>query len=993
MERYKFSQQEQHILEHLQQPFAVYQFVDSRVVTLVISDGFCRLFGYTNRDEAYDDMDHNMYKNDHPDDVARIADAAYRFATEGGKYEVIYRTRKKNSAEYMIVHAVGEHVIRDGGVLLAHVWYTDEGTYQAEIGPDGSGFSHALDKALSDDRAQSAKQFDSLTGLPNMTYFFELARDGMDEMRGKGGAPALLYLDLSGMKYFNRKYSFAEGDKLIRSFAELLIQTFYSENCCHTSGDHFVVLADENGLEGKLYRMFIEWRGMNDGKTLPIHVGIYPTRLENVEISAAYDRAKIACDELNGTYASVFNYYNISLSEDVEKQQHVLENIDRAIREGWIQVYYQPIVRAVNSMVCDVEALARWIDPEKGFLSPTEFIPYLEEAELIYKLDLYVLEQVLWKMNTQAETGLYIVPHSINLSRSDFNACDIVEEIRRRVDDAGIARDRITIEITESVIGSDLAFMSEQINRFRSLGFPVWMDDFGSGYSSLDVLQSLKFDLIKFDMSFMRKLDEGVNGKIILTELMKMATALGVDTVCEGVETEAQVRFLQEIGCSKLQGYFFSRPVPYSDVEKRHQDNDLIANENPEESAYYDTISRVNLNDLTIAASEDRNAFHNLFNTIPMGILEVRDSRVRIIRSTQSYIDFIHRFFKVTVPATEREFREFIPNTSASFIKQINQCCTQGIRIFHDQQMPDGSMAHMFIRRIASNPVTGTNAVAVAVLSVTEPDEGTTYANIARALAADYYNIYVVNLETDSYIEYSSQAGVEELAVERHGEDFFESSKRDSYRIYEEDRKTFYEAFSKENIIKALDQQGVFTATYRLMDTGKPVYVNMKVTRMQPDGKRIIMGISIIDAQMKQKARLEEMQRERDTLIRVMALSDGYLSLYMVDPKTGQYVMCSASDDYAALGSAKEGEDFFRQSMLDVPKVVHPDDLPRFFEQFTEANVMSQVRNQGFFRMYYRLKIGGEYKMVSLKAALFRDGNEDKLAIGVRARLERKNAY
>ena len=116
----------------------------------------------------------------------------------------------------------------------------------------------------------------------------------------------------------------------------------------------------------------------------------------------------------------------------------------------------------------------------------------------------------------------------------------MVEEIRRRVDDSGISHDRLTIEITESIIGSDFEFMRTQVERFRSLGFPVWMDDFGSGYSSLDVLQSIRFDLIKFNMSFMRKLDEGESSKIILTQLMKMATSVGVDTICEGVETLEQ---------------------------------------------------------------------------------------------------------------------------------------------------------------------------------------------------------------------------------------------------------------------------------------------------------------------------------------------------------------------------------------------------------------------------------------------------------------------
>jgi len=185
------------------------------------------------------------------------------------------------------------------------------------------------------------------------------------------------------------------------------------------------------------------------------------------------------------------------LSEEATNRQYIIENIDRALEGKWIQVYVQPIIRAVNERVCDVEALARWFDPEMGVLSPASFIPALEEAGLIYKLDLYMIDRVLELIQAQMAEGFTVVPHSVNLSRSDFDACDIVEEIRRRVDDAGICRDRITIEITESVIGSDFEFMKAQVERFQKLGFAVWMDDFGSGYSSVDVLQSIRFDLLR----------------------------------------------------------------------------------------------------------------------------------------------------------------------------------------------------------------------------------------------------------------------------------------------------------------------------------------------------------------------------------------------------------------------------------------------------------------------------------------------------------------
>ena len=252
-------------------------------------------------------------------------------------------------------------------------------------------------------------------------------------------------------------------------------------------------------------------------------------------------------------------------------------------------------MRAINGSVCDEEALARWIDPVKGFMSPGDFIPILEEAKLIYKLDLYILEQALKKLKTIRKAGLHAVPQSINLSRSDFEACDIVDEVCRRVDAEGISHDLLTMEITESIVGSDFEYMKKQVGRVRELGFQVWMDDFGSGYSSLDVLRDLEFDLIKFDMSFMRRLDEGENSKIILTELMRMATALGMETVCEGVEKKEHVTFLREIGCSKLQGYYYAKPMPLEDILERYEKGIQIGFENPEETSYYENVGRINL--------------------------------------------------------------------------------------------------------------------------------------------------------------------------------------------------------------------------------------------------------------------------------------------------------------------------------------------------------------------------------------------------------------
>ena len=206
MERYELPKDQKAFIEGLKQPFAVYQYVNKKVVTLALSDGFCKLFGYEDRAKAYHDMDYDMYKAVHPDDVARIADAAVQFAAQGGKYEVIYRTRNRETARYIIIHALGEQEITETGAQIAHIWYTEEGEFTNE---GGSELNRLMNNALHGDSILKANRYDYLTGLPSMTYFFELAEIARKEMQAAKKSPVLLYINLLGMKHVNYKQGFA----------------------------------------------------------------------------------------------------------------------------------------------------------------------------------------------------------------------------------------------------------------------------------------------------------------------------------------------------------------------------------------------------------------------------------------------------------------------------------------------------------------------------------------------------------------------------------------------------------------------------------------------------------------------------------------------------------------------------------------------------------------------------------------------------------------
>ena len=323
-------------------------------------------------------------------------------------------------------------------------------------------------------------------------------------------------------------------------------------------------------------------------------------------------------------------------------------------------------------------------------------------------------------MREQKDAGLYVVPQSLNLSRTDFDMCDIVEEVRRRVDENGILRDKLTIEITESCVGSDFAFMKEQVERFHSLGFQVWMDDFGSGYSSLDVLQEVHFDLIKFDMRFMHRFGEGDESRIILTELMKMAIGLGVETITEGVETQEQVDFLREVGCTKLQGYYYGRAVSLAEIVERNRKGIQIGYENPDETGYYTIIGRINLYD-PASLSDSGERFGNYFETFPMAVIESNAESIRILRCNKAYREFLERYFTGGIPAENLDIPVLQFGAGRPFAQAVAQCRETEGQVFIDEMLADGTNIHAMFRHVAENPVNGVSSCIVVIWNSAEP--------------------------------------------------------------------------------------------------------------------------------------------------------------------------------------------------------------------------------------------------------------------------------
>ena len=425
---------------------------------------------------------------------------------------------------------------------------------------------------------QQTIDIDKLTGLPGMRSFVESSEMMLhpSDKNPENIKQTLIFYDIAHFKYFNIKYGMATGNEILKSVASLLTQHYYNNFVFRLADDHFVVLTETENLMDKINRVHEAVLNLRDEDKVDIKAGIYS--IENGETSAALicDLAKIACDEIKNSELEYFNFYTEDLKDKLERKRYIIETLDEAISENYIQVYYQSIIRSATGAICGKESLARWIDPSLGLLSPAEFIPVLEEAKLLYKLDLRIAELALQDIKKRKEQGLPTVKFSVNISRYDFEQCDMVEEISKRVKAAGISPEMLIVEITETVQGIDHDYLKEQIRRFHEAGFQVWMDDFGTGFSTLDVLQDFDFDLIKLDMQFIQSFGQNRKNPVIIKKLVEMAYALGIDTLAEGVETKEQIQFLKEIGCDKLQGFYYSRPHPYSIEDEIARDGTVL---------------------------------------------------------------------------------------------------------------------------------------------------------------------------------------------------------------------------------------------------------------------------------------------------------------------------------------------------------------------------------------------------------------------------------
>ena len=440
-------------------------------------------------------------------------------------------------------------------------------------------FNQRLHEANKDEELEILATVDKLTGLMTYNYFLSEADKLVQPDPGRYNKYAYLFFNIVSFKTLNDQKGYVVGNKFLKDVGEIIKMTFTNSLVCRQADDHFVALVINKDLPEKFTEIRNKVRALDNDLKLDITVG-YNIVIDEEHANACVEKARYANAEIKAQSKLNYSGYDIKLHDKYELIQYVVSHVDEAVEKGWIVAYYQPVVYSKDGKLCGVEALARWIDPKYGFLNPGIFIGALEEAHLAYKVDLAMLEIVCKNMRDVLDKGEKVVPTSINISRSDFSVIDVAEEVLKITKKYDIPKEDLHIEITESSLLDSQEKLHAAIERIKKNGFAVWLDDFGSGYSSFNTLKDFAFDVVKLDMEFLKGFDKNDKSKPVIDSVIKMADSIHMGTLCEGVETKEQAEFLKKIGCVRLQGYLISAPITYEKLNEKIANKELALSEN-----------------------------------------------------------------------------------------------------------------------------------------------------------------------------------------------------------------------------------------------------------------------------------------------------------------------------------------------------------------------------------------------------------------------------
>lgn len=451
--------------------------------------------------------------------------------------------------------------------------------------------------------------YDPLTEIYSKNKFFSASKALLKDNPDKQFA--FLRLDIDRFKLINSFFGTAYGDRLLKRVAKRIRDFAKTTECCtfgRIDADVFGIFTPYQGKEEtvkQIEQAVEDMKKLSASYNIMIVYGVYVVTDRSLPISFMCDRAALAAKTVKGHYMKSYAFYDDKMRLSLENEQNIINEMSDALENHEFVPYYQPKYDVKTNKPVGAEALARWIHPTKGFISPGVFIPIFEKNGFISKLDFYIWECVCKQLKEWKDKGVPLFPVSVNVSRVNLykpNLSKIIIELTKKYD---VDPKYFNIEITESVYTDDNVMIDDITSQLRNNGFTILMDDFGSGYSSLNVLKDVQVDMLKMDMMFMFKAKYDGRAETIISSVIRMAKWLNIPVIAEGVDKAEQVEFLKSVGCDYIQGFYYSKPLPAADYEKLISDqeeqpvpengtsvNDLLWGKSGGLLAYIDSIDQ-----------------------------------------------------------------------------------------------------------------------------------------------------------------------------------------------------------------------------------------------------------------------------------------------------------------------------------------------------------------------------------------------------------------
>lgn len=419
---------------------------------------------------------------------------------------------------------------------------------------------------------ERVKSKDTLTGLLTFERFEAESLKLISTDRKKY---AIDYFDVSRFKYINNEWGYSAGNELLKFIARIMSMSLSSdERICRITGDTFIALleyTDEEALRERLTSNFlVQYSQMKERfpKINPvISSGLYFLKNGEHDLSVAIDKANAARKTVKSFHKSALAVFDEKLNYRLNREKEIENKMHESLANDEFRIFIQPKVNLANGKIIGAEALLRWILPDGRTIMPMDFIPVFERNGFIAELDFFVYDKVFAEMRRWLDMGVSPVTVSVNVSRVHINETQFRDKLLSLLNVYDIPAYYIELELTESIFFDDLQPLSKLMSQLRSDGFSISIDDFGSGYSSLNLLKTLPVDIIKLDKEFFLSRTMDDRDKTVISSIISLAKGLGLKVISEGVETPEQIRYLSDIGCDMAQGFYFYKPMPISDFE------------------------------------------------------------------------------------------------------------------------------------------------------------------------------------------------------------------------------------------------------------------------------------------------------------------------------------------------------------------------------------------------------------------------------------------